>query len=286
MGRAPLGAAVTQLPHPTQDSPQVESQTLGPEALGNQGLAALAPPPIFRRLGSSGLLAPPDIEILRTRGWRRSTVPAKANVESVGGLCILATGLMARYRLTRNGDRQSIGLIVPGDLCDYSLITGQHPRSRLTPLTKSTLLELSTAEAVAMLEASPNIVAAILEQMAVDHAVTEELLFSLARRNALERTAHLLSELEFRLRRIGLSSNGRFRLELTQAELGHLLGLTSVHVNRTMQELRRRHLLMTKGTMMELMDMTALHSLADFTPDYLNGSVAAIPAPNAGAPGH
>jgi hypothetical protein len=53
-----------------------------------------------------------------------------------------------------------------------------------------------------------------------------------------------------------------------------------------MQELRRRHLLMTKGTMIELMDMTALHSLADFTPDYLNGSVAAIPAPNVGEPGH
>lgn len=167
-----------------------------------------------------------------------------------------------------------MSLIIPGDICDYSLITGTSTHYRLAPLARSSFLHLPAEEAVPLFEQVPNVLAAVLAQLATDQEVTEELLFSLARRTALERAAHLLCELEFRLRRMGLSANGRFSLPMTQAEIGEHLGLTSVHVNRTLQELRRRQLVNTQGTNIELPDLSELQRLAGFDPRYLSVSTS------------
>ena len=231
-----------------------------------------AGPPIFTRFQGTGLLGPEDIASLCESGWRRSTVAARQSLSVESNFCVLASGLAARYRQTQTEESHSVSLIIPGDICDYSLITGTNTHSRLAPLTGSSLLHLPAEDAVSLFEQVPNVLAAVLTQLATDQAVTEELLFSLARRTALERAAHLLCELEFRFRRMGLSTNGRFSLPMTQAEIGKHLGLTSVHVNRTLQELRRRELVNTQGTNIELPDLSELQRLAGFDPRYLTVS--------------
>ena len=231
-------------------------------------------------------MAPEDLRALGAQNWRRGSAETKAPFDCGGSLSILATGLMARYRLSRSGERQSVALILPGDICDYSLVTGVQPHTRVAALTRSTFLQLPAGDAVPMFERFPAILASVLAQLSIDQAVTEELLFSLGHRTALERSAHLLCELEFRLRRMGLSSEGRFRLSMTQAEIGHHLGLTAVHVNRTMQELRRRELITTNGAVVGLPDLIKLQWLADFAPDYLTGTARREAAAPSGSGRH
>lgn len=229
-------------------------------------------PPIFRRLWSTGLLEQQDLDALQSQSWARSIFNAKSRLDVGHGLCILASGLAVRYRASSTGDRQSTALILPGDICDYSVITGTESRAGPVALTKSSYVQISSEQVITLSEQAPGVLAAILTQLAIDQAMSEELLFSIARRTALERTAHLLCELEFRLRRIGLSNEGRFLLPMTQAEIGHHLGLTPVHVNRTMQELRRRQLVRTKGPSIELSDLPKLQRVAEFSPHYLNAA--------------
>lgn len=226
-------------------------------------------PPIFRRFWSTGLLEQLDLQALQAQTWTRGIVEAKGRFDAGNSFCILASGLAVRYRTSRTGEKQSTALILPGDICDYSLITNTTSRAKPVALTRSSFLQLSLEQAIALSERFPNVLAAILAQLAVDQAVSEELLFLVARRTALERTAHMLCELEYRLRRMGLCNEGRFLLPMTQAEIGHHLGLTPVHVNRTMQELRRRLLIRTNGLGIELPDLPKLQRIAEFSPHYL-----------------
>ncbi|MCP1208903.1 Crp/Fnr family transcriptional regulator [Devosia subaequoris] len=238
--------------------------------LRDSNISSLIKPQIFSRFWSTGLLDREDLQTLQAQEWTRRTVEARTRFQMGRGFCVLASGLAARYGVSDAEEAQSTALIVPGDICDYSVATGTEPRARLVALTKSSYLWISAEQAIALAENAPNVLAAILAQLVIDRAVSEELLFSIARRTALERTAHFLCELEYRLRRMGLAHGGRFRLPMTQAEIGRHLGLTPVHVNRTMQELRRRHFVRSNGSGVELCDQQNLQQLAAFSPHYLN----------------
>jgi len=168
----------------------------------------LIKPQIFRRFWSTGLLDREDLQTLQAQEWTRRTIGARTRFQMGRGFCVLASGLAARYGASDAEETQSTALIVPGDICDYSVTTGTEPRARLVALTKSSYLRISAEQAIALAENAPNVLAAILAQLVIDRAVSEELLFSIARRTALERTAHFLCELEYRLRRMGLAKGG------------------------------------------------------------------------------
>jgi CRP-like cAMP-binding protein len=103
----------------------------------------------------------------------------------------------------------------------------------------------------------------------VDGAITREWLLGQGRRNALQRIAHLLCEIDARLRDVGQSSNGYFTLPVTQVELGDMLGLSAVHTNRVLQELRSRKLITWSGHSVQILDADGLCGLAEFDADYL-----------------
>ncbi len=159
-------------------------------------------------------------------------------------------------------------LVLPGDPCWYTFLTGAPPTTELRAITTCTLMQISLDDFLTMAEERTEVLATLLSHMAVEAATAEELLLSVSKRTALVRTAHFLCELEFRLHRMGLSSQSQYLLHLTQAEIGKYLGLSAVHVNRTLQELRRRGLLRTNGTHVAL-DHGGMRDLADFSPAYL-----------------
>jgi CRP-like cAMP-binding protein len=103
----------------------------------------------------------------------------------------------------------------------------------------------------------------------IDAAIQREWTLSMGRRSAIARMAHLFCELDVRLAIVGLAENHSYDFPLTQVEIGECLGLTSVHVNRTLQELRRRGLLELQARRLQIYDLTALKNLADFDPAYL-----------------
>jgi CRP-like cAMP-binding protein len=103
----------------------------------------------------------------------------------------------------------------------------------------------------------------------IDAAIQREWTLSLGQRSAIARMAQLFCELDVRLGVSGLSVNHSYDLPLTQVELGECLGLTSVHVNRTLQELRRRELVEFQGGRLVIRELEALKAVAQFDPAYL-----------------
>jgi CRP-like cAMP-binding protein len=103
----------------------------------------------------------------------------------------------------------------------------------------------------------------------IDAAIHREWTVSLGRRSALGRMAHLFCEIRERLNVVGLADNDSYDFPLTQQELGECLGLTAVHVNRTLQEMRRRELIELENRRVRIRDLPRLKSAGDFDPYYL-----------------
>jgi CRP-like cAMP-binding protein len=232
-----------------------------------------AGPVIFQRFWQTGCLSHDDLKALSTQRWQRILLEPGHSLDRRDGLYLLYKGRGVR-RLAEDTDNDalSLSILLPGDLCDYTFLTGVEDRAKVTAISKCGLLFLGLSDAVALIERHPAILASILTQLASDEACSQELLFSIARRSALGRMAHLLCQLECRLQRLGLSKDGQFRLGLTQAELGRHLGLSSVHVNRTMQALRHEDLIRTVGTEVALVRKDRLTQIGGFTSDYLDPS--------------
>lgn len=223
-------------------------------------------PHMFRRLLTSGLMEAEDVTAMMRLGWRTATLPARSSFDPGAALALLDAGLMIR----RGDTGQYLSLLVPGDPCSYAFITGNAPPGELRTVTDCRIMQIGPAEVLELVESRQGVLAALLSHMALDSAALEELLVSLSTRSALERTAHFLCELDFRLQRMGLAGDPRYFTSLTQAELGRYLGLSAVHVNRTLQELRRRGCLDRRGDQVVL-DVDALKALASFEPGYLIG---------------
>jgi CRP-like cAMP-binding protein len=104
----------------------------------------------------------------------------------------------------------------------------------------------------------------------VDEGILREWLVSLGRRSADQRIAHLFCELLIRLQTVGLADNNSFEMPLIQEELADTLGLSNVHVNRMMQELREKRLISTSGKRLTITNVERLQEFAQFNPNYLH----------------
>jgi CRP-like cAMP-binding protein len=228
-------------------------------------------PPLFRRFTSTGLLPREDILALAQLPWSKKSLVPHDQFEASQSFSILAAGVLCRESKTPEGRRQLLGMILPGDVCNYSLVTGLKPMSTHVAMVRSTVLTTELDRLTSLIEDRPRILSALLAHLTIDSAITEELVLSLGCRSALERMAHFLCEIDFRLGRMGLSENHQFTFSLTQAELGDYLGLSAVHVNRTLQELRRRNLIVTQGARIALTDIGGLKAIGGFSPAYLTG---------------
>jgi CRP-like cAMP-binding protein len=116
----------------------------------------------------------------------------------------------------------------------------------------------------------PRITQALWWHELVTAAIQREWTLNLGQRSAYERIAHLLIELYLRLNNVGRAHNGRCDFPLTQNDLADATGLTSVHVNRTLQELRRDNLIELERRQLQILDMPGLMDAAMFNPNYLH----------------
>jgi CRP-like cAMP-binding protein len=183
---------------------------------------------------------------------------------------LLLEGFAARYNLLRKGKRQITALHIPGDFVDlHSFLVKKmdHAVLAITPCSvgfvpHETLREIS--------ENHPHLTRLLGVNLAVDAAIHRHWIVSLGRRSALEHAAHLLCEMFLRLRAVGLTEDDSFKLPLTQAELGDSLGLSTVHVNRVVQELRAKGLITWRGETLVIDDWKRLQELAEFDPTFLS----------------
>ena len=225
------------------------------------------------RLWKSGFLSREEQHALE-----EAVSPAKAvgpNVDLVregehaNALFIVVDGWACRYTMTRDGRRQLTALLLPGDVGNLDSLMFDRLDYGIRTIGQSMIVALPRDRALALAEQHSGVARTFTWLGLVENATLSKAALSLGRRSAIERLAHLLCELSVRL---DAESDGesKFAFPLTQEHLADALGLTSVHVNRTMQHLRTDGLIATAKGKMTILDVAGLRLLGGFDPRYLH----------------
>lgn len=179
-------------------------------------------------------------------------------------------GWACRYKQLGDGRRQIVAFFVPGDLCDihiYVLREMDHAIAAITPVRLATVPREILLDTM---DRHPRITRALWWESLVNAAIQREWTVNIGRRTALERLAHLFCELFLRLRAVGLAEGSTCPFPLTQLELADATGLTNVHVNRTLKEMRNAGLILLNSRQLTVPDLAALQKAALFNPNYLH----------------
>ena len=137
-------------------------------------------------------------------------------------------------------------------------------------ITRLKVAMIGADEMQGLTDERPRITQALWWHELVELAIQREWTVNLGQRTAYERIGHLLVELYLRLRTVGLAHDGRCDFPLTQNDLADATGLTAVHVNRTLQELRRDKLIELERKQLHILDLERLEDVSMFNPNYLH----------------
>jgi len=182
---------------------------------------------------------------------------------------LLITGLAFRHKTLRDGRRQIMSFHVPGDICDIEglLLSMDHS---VSALTRAEVGFVAHTAMEALLDSHPAISRALWRTELVEAAVAREWMVGMGRRTAYARIAHLFCEMYARLGAIGMVQGNRCRFPITQTHLSDSLGLSVVHTNRVLQELRKDGLLSFRGGELIVHDWPGLQAAGEFEPGYLH----------------
>jgi CRP-like cAMP-binding protein len=200
---------------------------------------------------------PADHDVVREQDWQTRSH-------------LLLEGWAGRYITLSDGRRQILAIHVPGDFVDLHSLPLQimdHSVATFTPCR----IALAPHDRLRAVTAShPHLARLMWLSTLVDAAILRQWLVGSGKRSAVEQTAHLFCELFVRLQLTGRTEGKSFTFPLSQVELADCLGVSAVHANRVLQELRATQVLAWRGRHVEIRDWEALQALAGFDPVYLN----------------
>ena len=182
---------------------------------------------------------------------------------------LILEGFACRYKLLKNGKRQIVAYLVPGDFCDLNVFILKAMDHSIGTLSPCRVVDIPRHRILELMERT-GIARAIWYATLVDEATLREWLLNVGQREALRRIGHLFCELLARLRVVGLVTNNSYELPLTQTEIGDTTGLTNVHVNRCLQQLRDKGLIEYKSQHITIKDLAGLTEFTGFNPNYLH----------------
>lgn len=186
------------------------------------------------------------------------------------GVIAILDGWACSYKQLPDGRRQIVYFLVPGDLGDANAFILERMDHSIGALTDLTYAEIPPAEFEAAMAQSPTIARAVWWHELVTAAIQREWTTNVGQRTAYERLSHLLCEMFVKLEAVGLAAEGSCPWPLTQSDLADATGLTAVHVNRTLQELRREGLISLQGRRLTIPDFAALAKAGGFNRAYLH----------------
>jgi CRP-like cAMP-binding protein len=202
------------------------------------------------------------------REFRADQTVIRRNQDLTESLLLL-DGWMARTKDLSDGGRQISELQFSGDFTDMHGFTLKRLDHNVVTITRSRVGIVPHERIYALLERFPHVGRVYWLMTNLDAAIHREWTVSLGRRSALSRMAHLFCEILQRLKIVGLNDGDSYEFPLTQQELSECLGLTAVHVNRTLQELRKRGLIEVENRRVTILDLPRLKSVGEFDPYYL-----------------
>lgn len=183
--------------------------------------------------------------------------------------CLIRSGFLVRHKLVADGARQILSVHMTGDMANLQNSLLKRADHSVQALTDAELTMVPGDAIVALAAARPAVAVAMWLDTLIDGAIFREWIANVGRRDARTKTAHILCEFALRQEVAGLADRGKYVFPLTQEQLGDALGLTPVHVNRTLKALEASGLIERRRRSVTIADWEALSRVADFNPSYL-----------------
>ena len=230
--------------------------------------------PFARKIGAYVALSETELTVLEKLHQSRRVFPPGREIVHEGqknaSAYILAKGWACSYKLLPGGTRQIVDFQIPGDFLGLRSVLFRTSDHNIEPITRVEATEVIISDLLLAFSQTPRLATAVLWAASRDEAMVVEHLVGLGRRNALERTAHFLLELGSRLKLVGLGTADGYTCPLSQYLLADALGLSAVHVNRVLRQLRENGLLTFQRGKVIFDDLPGLIALAEFDTAYMD----------------
>lgn len=230
--------------------------------------------PLGRKLNRFFSLNDVEMQTVQGLNTRLLRIPADREIIREGDRPVdcnlLLDGVVCRFTTLPDGRRQIVAFHFPGDIFDaQSFLLARMDHSVLA-LTVCRIAAISHDALRRVFEEYPRIGMAVWKDSLIDAAIFRQWVTNVGRRDALARTAHLLCETYARLASVGLVAENSVAWPMTQVELADALGISAVHVNRTLQQLRKMGVATIERQRLTIQDWPRLKAVADFDPTYLH----------------
>ena len=241
------------------------------------------------RFTAMAALGAHDIATLRGLGDAAVAVRRHETIrregQPVDSIWLMLHGWVASSMLLPGGQRQIVKVHIAGDMLGTPSMALQRAADTLTALTDGWVARVPLARVRALFDEAPRVAALLLMAVKWERVALMDAVAAIGKTSARERLAAFLLDLHQRLTQVGLTQGARFDLPLTQEQIGDALGLTSVHVNRTIRALEREGMIVRHGQTVTLQDLPMLQRLsplprrapwfdADWLPAAIDGAVA------------
>ena len=203
--------------------------------------------------------------VMRTPSRQDIVMPG----QTLDHACLVVSGLLARFDQVLAGDRQITAIYVPGDMCDLHSVVVPATAWGLTALSAVVSLQVPHSALRALAAEHPQIAQAFWRDTVADASILAKWISNLGRKSALARLSHLLCEIGMRLELAGVGDRTSYTFDVTQEQLGNMLGLTAVHVNRMLLTLRTDNVATARGHRVEISNWAKLAAIGEFDPDFL-----------------
>lgn len=207
--------------------------------------------------------------VTRTHRWKPGEAIA-APGDPLDTATILLDGMLARTKNLPDGRRQILSLLVPGDMVDAQASVLRRRDDALEAVSSVIAAIVPQSRIAAVGAEFPRLHEAFLRETMIEASVAREWVLNLGRRTAQEALAHLLCEICLRFDALALAPDGKYPFPLKQQHLADCLGLSNIHLNRVVKQLREAGLFDIERRTLALKDRSGLERLAKFSPDYLH----------------
>jgi CRP-like cAMP-binding protein len=226
--------------------------------------------PFIARLSRLIKLSAPDLDCLAKIVAGEHTVKKRKDLIVDGdpyrSLCFVKDGYAIRYKLLRNGRRQILNVILPGDVIGFPVSFFDRSIYSVVATSDLTYNDCSLDSYVQLCFRVPKFGLALTWLVAQEAAIYAEHIVNLGRRTPIERLAHFLLEVHARLLAVGRAQAMNFDLPFSQEIIADVLGLSVPHLNRVMQQLRADKLIASRLRVVNVVDETGLRKLAHYDP--------------------
>ena len=228
---------------------------------------------LIRKLESIAILTNAEQRAIESLPVRIHHLDARQDIVRDGDrpshCCLILDGWVCRYKLLSQGKRQIFSFHISGDIPDLQSLHVPTMDHSLATLTKATVAFIPHESMRELTAGYPNVAALLWRDTLIDGGIFRAWMVGMGRRSAYEQVAHLFCEMYLKLQAVGLAEGYQCPMPITQVDMADALGLTPVHVNRVLKEMRGKTLVTLRSSTLVIESWDELLRVSEFDPTYL-----------------